>query len=100
VRTLKVFQKLLRKSDEDVMRVLAKVMAETLAAGTELIDVLGKELGVDCLRHWQPDDAFFALLNDREAVGAMLAEVIGDTVANAYLTAPGARRRRPSSAWR
>jgi ParB family chromosome partitioning protein len=34
-------------------------------------------------RWWQADDAFFDTLRDREVMGAILAEVAGDTVARA-----------------
>lgn len=92
-RTAAMFARLLAMTDAQVMQVLAVVMAETLAAGTDLIDTLGERLGVDCLRHWQPDDAFFALVKDREAVSGMLAEVIGETAAATYLTDTGTKKK-------
>lgn len=92
-RTAQVFARLLDMTDAQVMQVMAVVMAETLAVGTDLIDTLGHRLGVDCLRHWQPDDTYFALVKDREAVGGMLAEVIGETAANTYLTEPGTKKK-------
>ncbi len=76
-----------------VLQVLAIVMAETLAAGTDLIDTLGQRLEVDRLKDWQPDDTFFALVKDREAVSGMLAEVIGETAASSYLTEPGSKKK-------
>ena len=92
-RTAEVFARLLDMTDAQVGQVLAVVMAETLAAGSNLIDTLGQRLEVDCLRHWQPDDTYFALVRDREAVSGMLAEVIGETAANTYLTEPGTRKK-------
>jgi ParB family chromosome partitioning protein len=92
-RTAQVFARLLDMTDTQVMQVLAAVMAETLAAGTELIDTLGQHLKVDCLQHWQPDEPFFVLVKDREAVSGMLAEVIGETAANSYLTEPGTKKK-------
>ncbi len=56
-------------------------MADTLALSTGLIETLGQALNVDIGQHWQPDDLFFYLAKDREAVSAMLAEVIGKTAA-------------------
>jgi ParB family chromosome partitioning protein len=91
--TAEVFARLLDMTDAQVLHVLAVVMAETLAVGTDLIDTLGERLGVDCLRHWQPDDTFFALVKDREAVSGMLAEVIGETAAASYLTDTGAKKK-------
>ncbi|MFM9850380.1 MAG: ParB/RepB/Spo0J family partition protein [Hyphomicrobiaceae bacterium] len=92
-RTAEVFARLLDMTDAQVGQVLAVVMAETLAAGSNLIDTLGQRLEVDCLRHWQPDDTYFGLVRDREAVSGMLAEVIGETAANTYLTEPGTRKK-------
>jgi ParB family chromosome partitioning protein len=92
-RTAEVFARLADMTDAQVGQVLALVMAETLAAGSSLIDTLGQRLKVDCMQHWQPDDTYFALVKDREAVGAMLAEVIGETAANSYLTDPGTRKK-------
>jgi ParB family chromosome partitioning protein len=92
-RTAEVFARLLDMTDAQAMQMVAVVMAETLAVGTDLIDGLGERLGVDCLRHWQPDETYFALVKDREAVGGMLAEVIGETAANTYLTDPGTKKK-------
>ncbi|MGE0851985.1 MAG: ParB/RepB/Spo0J family partition protein [Hyphomicrobiaceae bacterium] len=92
-RTAEVFARLLDMSDTQVMQVLALVMAETLAVGTDLVDTLGLHLKVDCLKHWQPDEPFFVLVKDREAVNGMLAEVIGETAANTYLTEPGTKKK-------
>jgi len=92
-RTAEVFARLLDMTEPQVLQVLAVVMAETLAAGTDLIDTLGQRLEVDCLKDWQPDNTFFALAKDREAVSGMLAEVIGETAASSYLTEPGTKKK-------
>ena len=92
-RSAAVFARLLDMPDGDVMRILAIVMAETLAAGTRLIDTLGATLKVDVGQHWQPDDTFFALLRDRESVAAVLIEVIGAKSAKSYLTESGSKKK-------
>ena len=92
-RTADVFTCLMALSDKDVLALLAVVMAETLAMGTGLIDALGTRLEVDVARLWQPDDLFFDLARDREAVGAMLTEVIGETAARSYLTDTGTKKK-------
>ena len=92
-RTADVLAKLIALSDKEVMRLLAVVMAEALASGTALIDTLGETLAVDVGKHWQPDDTFFELARDREAVGAMLAEVIGAQAAAGYLTDTGTKKK-------
>lgn len=92
-RTAAVFAKLLEMPDKDVNRLLAVVMAETLAAGTALIDTLGQHLAVDIGAAWQPDEIFFGLLRDRDSIGAMLAEMIGKRAADSYLTATGTAKK-------
>ena len=92
-RTAAVLAKLIALSDQEVMRLLAVVMAEALASGTALIDMLGETLTIDVGKHWQPEDTFFELARDREAVGAMLAEVIGEQAAASYLTETGTKKK-------
>ena len=92
-RTAAVFAKLLDMPDKDMNRLLAVVMAETLAAGTALIDTLGQQLAVEVGAQWQPDAMFFDLLRDRESIGAMLTEMIGKRAADSYLTATGSAKK-------
>ncbi|MEQ1612097.1 MAG: ParB/RepB/Spo0J family partition protein [Hyphomicrobiaceae bacterium] len=92
-RTVAVFERLMEMPDKDVLALLAIAMAETLAMGTGLIDKLGAQLAVDVGVRWQPDDVFFDLVRDREAVGAMLTEVIGEPASRAYLTETGTKKK-------
>lgn len=92
-RKADIFARLTELSDADVMGLVGIVMAETLAAGTNLIDTLGTTLKVDIGQHWTPDDTFFALVKDREAVSAMLSEVIGASAAKSYLTETGTKKK-------
>ncbi|WP_342237844.1 hypothetical protein [Inquilinus sp. OTU3971] len=80
-------------SDEEVTRILAVAIGETLAAGGAVIDAAGASLGVRMAEVWQADDAFFDLVRDREVVDAMLAEVAGRAVADANLPATLEARR-------
>ena len=91
--TQRVLTALRRLPDTDVLALLALVVAETLAMGTPMIDVLGEALKVDAGESWQPDDLFFDLAKDREAVGGMLDEVIGKTAASTYTTETGAKKK-------
>ncbi|CDX12625.1 conserved hypothetical protein [Mesorhizobium plurifarium] len=77
-----VFARLLALSDDEVLRVLALVMAETLAVGSAIIEALGNHLGIDMRVNWQPDDVFFELLRDKEVANQMLADVGGAHVAD------------------
>jgi ParB family chromosome partitioning protein len=71
--------------DEAVLAVAAVVMAESLQAGGDEVEAAGAWLKVDIARFWAPDDAFFDLMRDREAVNAMLKEVGGKKVADGNL---------------
>lgn len=80
-------------SDADVMRLLAAVTAETLALGTEIVDALGMAMNIDVMKTWTPDDTFFELIRDKQVLHAMLAEVIGKTAADSYLTDTGVKKK-------
>lgn len=86
-RVVELFAALLKLSDDDVMRVLAIVMAETLEAGTAVVEALGTHLKVDMRDYWEADDAFFDLLRDKAAVNAMLRHIGGKAVADANVSA-------------
>jgi ParB family chromosome partitioning protein len=81
--------RLLELPDAVVLEVLAVVMAETLASGSELIETLGVHLAVDMARYWTADTAFYDLLRDREIQNAILAEVGGEAVASANASEKG-----------
>ena len=86
-RVVELFAKLLKLSDDEVLRVLAIVMAETLQAGTAMVEALGTHLKVNMRDYWEADDAFFDLLRDKEAVNAMVRHIGGKRVADANVTA-------------
>lgn len=65
------------------MDVIAVVIGESMVVGSAAVEVVGQQIGVDMARYWQADEAFFALLRDREVLSAIVAEVAGDTVAAA-----------------
>lgn len=77
-----LFACLLKLPNAEVMRVLAVLAAETLAAGNALVEALGAHLKVETAKTWTPDDAFFELLREKSVVNAMLAEVAGKAVAD------------------
>ena len=88
-RTAQVFAALLKLSDAEVARILAFVMAETLEAGTAVVEALGNRLTVDMAETWEPDDTFFALLRDKAVINAMVKQVAGKRVADGNVTATG-----------
>ena len=85
-RTCMIFARLLKLSDEDVRRVLALVMAETLEAGTCIMEAVGVHLQVDLSTFWRPDDTFFDLVRERAVTNALLDDVAGKSVADANLS--------------
>lgn len=86
VNTPVLFARLLAMSDEEVQRVLTFLMAEALPAGSTTVEVLGHLLAVDMGQWWSPDETFFELLRDKDAINAMLAEVAGRQTAGIHLT--------------
>jgi ParB family chromosome partitioning protein len=84
-----VFARLLALPDETVLRVIALLMAETLAAGSVLTEAAGMVIKPDVAQWWRPDDTFLDLLKDRTAINALLSEVAGKTVADANVTETG-----------
>jgi ParB family chromosome partitioning protein len=81
--TCDVFAHLLALPDTEVMRVVAFVMAQSLAAGGDVVEDVGVRLAVDARTHWQADDVFFELIRDRATINALLTDIAGDDVAKA-----------------
>lgn len=78
-----IFARLLELPDPVVLEVLAIVMGETLAAGSEATEMIGQYLGVDMAKVWTPDAAFWNQIRDKEVLGKIVAEAAGDDVAAA-----------------
>jgi ParB family transcriptional regulator, chromosome partitioning protein len=85
-RVATIYQVLTKLDDADVMRVLTFVMAETLSAGTCVVEQIGTELSVDMGKVWHPDDAYFDLLRDKTMVNIMLRHIGGKRIADANIT--------------
>lgn len=86
--------RLLGLTDSAVRDVLAIVMAETLEAGSALIELLGVHLGVEMRGVWEADDALLDLIRDREVLGCILSDVGGAGVATANEGATGKVKRQ------
>jgi ParB family chromosome partitioning protein len=84
-RAVAVFARLLALPDDAVMRVLALIMAETLEAGSAVIEAAGVHLKLDLRGQWHADDTFLELVRDRPAINALLGSVAGTTVADGNL---------------
>ncbi|MDH4743820.1 ParB N-terminal domain-containing protein [Sphingomonas sp. CBMAI 2297] len=88
-RLAAMLARLLPLDDAQVVSVLAIVMAETLWARSDLVDLLGAHLSVDMASVWQPDDALFDLIRDREVLLAMVEEVSDRQVVAGNAKEPG-----------
>lgn len=86
-RVASIFAALLKLDDDQVSRILTFVMAETLEAGTAIIEAVGTAISIDMAAYWTPDEAFFTLLRDKQIVNDMLTECAGKSVADANVSA-------------
>jgi ParB family chromosome partitioning protein len=93
-QTVAVFVRLLALSDEDVLRILALVMAETLEAGSATVEAVGVQLRVALRGQWQADDTFLELVRDRPAINALLASVAGKAVADGNVASKAKDQRQ------
>lgn len=82
IGSTKLLGRLLELSDADLLRILTLLMAESLAAGSEAVEAAGQLLAVDMEKWWTPDDAFFVLLRDKQAINAMIGELAGKQAAS------------------
>jgi len=78
-----LFFRLMALPDEAILRIIAVVMGETLAAGSAAVEAVGETIGTDMANWWAADAAFFELIRDKEVLTSMVAEVAGDRVAEA-----------------
>jgi ParB family chromosome partitioning protein len=80
--SVEVFALLLTLDDAKMWELFAFVLAESLEAGSALVDAVGMHQGLDPNGKWTPDETFFDLIRDREVANRMLAEVAGKKVAD------------------
>jgi ParB family transcriptional regulator, chromosome partitioning protein len=76
-----LFARLLKLPEDDVLRLLALAMAETLACGTASAEAVAMTTSAT-LNDWRPDDTFFDLLGGKDVVQAMLADIASPAVAD------------------
>ncbi len=80
-RLCELFSTLLAMSDEEVLQVLASVMARTLEAGNSIVEAVLHVCATDLSAGWAPDPAFFDLTRDKRAINAMVADIATDSLA-------------------
>ncbi len=76
-----LFARLLKLPEDDVLRLLALAMAETLTCGTATAEAVAMTTSAT-LNDWRPDDTFFDLLGGKDVVQAMLADIASPAVAD------------------
>jgi ParB family transcriptional regulator, chromosome partitioning protein len=76
-----LFARLLKLPEDDVLRLLALAMAETLACGTATAEAVAMTSSAT-LNDWRPDDTFHDLLGGKNVVQAMLADIASPAVAD------------------
>jgi ParB family transcriptional regulator, chromosome partitioning protein len=76
-----LFARLLKLPEDDVLRLLALAMAETLASGTATAEAVAMTTSAT-LNDWRPDDTFFDLLGGKDVVQAILADIASPAVAD------------------
>ncbi len=82
-----IFAKLIELDDGTVTRILTFIVAETLANGSAMVEVLGNSLSIDMAESWQVDETFLDLARDKEAINAMLKHIGGKRVADGNISA-------------
>jgi ParB family chromosome partitioning protein len=82
-----LFAQLLKLPDDEVLRLVGLAMAETLSAGTATAELAGAVTGAT-LKDWRPDDTFFDLLNGKDVVNSLLADIGSPAIADANKAEP------------
>jgi ParB family transcriptional regulator, chromosome partitioning protein len=76
-----LFARLLKLPEDDVLRLLALAMAETLTCGTATAEATAMITSAT-LDDWRPDDTFFDLLGGKDVVHAMLTDIASPAIAD------------------
>jgi ParB family chromosome partitioning protein len=89
----KILTHLMTLAEEDILRILTFLMADSLSAHSPVIDELAQTLGTKMSNCWQPDDTFFALIRDKQALNAMIGELAGSNAAAEHITSTAKAQR-------
>jgi len=65
-----------------VLQVLSFAMAETLEAGTAIVEAVGVKTNTDMTSTWVPDETFLSLIVGKDVLHGILSELGGAAVAN------------------
>jgi ParB family chromosome partitioning protein len=75
-----LFARFLKLNDDDVLRILALAMAETLACGSAASEAAAMTTGAT-LNDWRPDQTFLDLLGGKDVVTAILSDIATPAIA-------------------
>ena len=81
-------------SDEEVLTVLASVMARTLEAGNGIVEAVLHVCGTNLPKAWKPDEVFFDLTKDKRAINAMIADIATSSLADSCRTDTGKAQKQ------
>ncbi|MCH9808837.1 MAG: ParB/RepB/Spo0J family partition protein [Alphaproteobacteria bacterium] len=81
-----VMATLMELNDETVTRMFTFVVAECLPCGHPLVELLGLTMEVDLAQAHQPDEVFFDLWKDKQAINAAIEEVASKRKAASHIS--------------
>jgi ParB family chromosome partitioning protein len=76
----RIFAHLQTLDDPQVLQILALVVAESLAAGSGLVELVGGVLNVQAGADWRPDPLFWEVMRDKRVLHGLLSEVMSAPV--------------------
>jgi len=88
-----LFARLLELDDDSVLRVMTFAMAESLNAGSRIVEAITYAVPVDMAEMWKPDEAFFEILRDKAVINAMVKDIAGKRTADGALTETGKKQK-------
>jgi len=91
---VELFAILLELDDATVMRVMTIAMAESLEAGSAIVEAIPYAVPVDMAALRKPDDAFFELLRDKTVINAMVKDIAGKSCADGAITDTGKAQKQ------
>lgn len=93
-RVCEIFSALLAMSDEEVLTVLASVMARTLEAGNGIVEAVLHVCGTNLSAAWKPDETFFDLTKDKRAINTMIGHIATASLADSCRTETGKAQKQ------
>ena len=93
-RLCELVSAMLAMSDEEVLTILASVMARTLEAANGIVEAVLHVCETDLSAAWRPDDVFFDLTKDKRAINAMIGDIATASLADSCRTDTGKAQKQ------